>query len=189
LINHLSLEERVHIGKGREEAIKQRLREAGFLVGDVDDHTDIHKKLDCYFGDDQELSQIKTRDNDSGSDVLIDVYEPYYGLYDPRTKPARDVRSKYAYYIVLSRGTIYVIKGTSQKPIVEAVLEEWKAQGCRLPFYSDEFVDDQGHCVQLRRHIDAQNKRPKVLMFIPPTIYSADDIVSTIQMVGKKKAA
>lgn len=165
---------RVSYGKQVESQIIKSLREQGLVIEDVPRNVDCNDKIDCYLLEEgtKKACQIKCRMGYSGSDFLLDLYEPYYGMTSEDTKKGRDYISEYDKYICLSRDTIYVIDGKLQKKLVERVLEEWKAFRYELPIFNS--VSDPG--VQIRFTSDKSNGRPKILMFVSPDVFSEKDV-------------
>jgi len=160
---------RVFVGKHYEGLIVKALESQGLKFKTVSMEMDCKEKIDRLLveEDGDKTCAIKVRMNYSGKDILVDLYEPYFGLESGSTKKGRDLVSQYDYYICLSRDIIYVINGKRQKQIIDEVLEEWKSHGQVLRIYSST----QYPGVQIRYTSDKANHRPKLLMFIPVDAY------------------
>ena len=170
-----SSRQRYLYGKSKEELIIECLRNKhGFVIEDVTMTVDCEKKIDCFLieNDEKIPCQVKTRMGYSGKDVLVDLFEPFWGIDNEATQAGRDYVGQYEKYIVLIENTIYIIDGKRQKKIIEDVLEEWKVSHFQLPV----FDSCRYKGIQLRYTRDRNNSRPKVLMFIPPKTYEADEI-------------
>ncbi len=163
-------------GKQIENLIIQSLEKHGLVFEDVDRNIDCNDKIDRYLITEGQKKpcQVKCRMSYSGDDILLDIWEPFFGIKNDATKPGRDYVGKYEVYICLSRDgkTIRVIDGKRQKEIVEAILEEWQSAYYQLPVF-DSF---RFKGCQIRYTKDKSNLRPKVLMFIKPDVYEFDEI-------------
>lgn len=138
------------------------------------------------------------------NDILIDYYEPYCGLGHQYTKNGRDQVSKYECFTCRVKTTLYLIDGAAQKRVIADVMAEWESSQARQfidkyigpwadgirwshrrgepdwqrtemfkrfpTLYSETYEGIQVKCTQ-----DRKNFRPKLLIFIPPTIYSEAD--------------
>lgn len=171
-----SSRQRYLYGKQIEKLIIDCLRGYGLTLEEADRKADCEDKIDCYLcvNDKKLACQVKCRMGYSGDDILIDVYEPYWGVGNENTKHGRDYVGQYDVYIVLSKdgSTIRVIDGKRQKEVIEEVLQEWTAFHNQLPVFNS--LKYKG--VQMRYTRDKANGRPKVLMFIPPTIYEGQEV-------------
>jgi hypothetical protein len=158
-------------GKQIEDKIVKSLETYGLVFEDVDRNTDCYDKIDRYLVVEggKKPCQIKCRMSYSGDDILIDIYEPFMGIDSSDTKQGRDYIGKYEVYIVLAKDgkTIRVIDGIRQKEVIEEVLKEWSGYHYQLPVFNSKLYPG----CQLRYTTDRNNNRPKVLMFINPSIY------------------
>jgi hypothetical protein len=169
-------------GKQIEDKIVKSLESYGLVFEDVDRNTDCVDKIDRFLITEtsKKPCQIKCRMGYSGDDILIDIYEPFKGIDNQETQPGRDYVGKYEVYIVLSRDgkTIRVIDGFRQKEIIEAVLKEWSGEHYQLPVFNSKLYPG----CQLRYTTDRNNNRPKVLMFINPSVYVVDKEIQLFEM-------
>ncbi len=163
---------RVFAGKHYEDLIVKALESQGLKFEKVTLEQDCDEKIDRYLvdGDTKKSVQIKRRMDYSGRDLLLDIYEPYFGLESESTKKGRDLVSNYDLYVCMARDIIYIVNGPRQKEIVNEVLEEWKSHGQVLRVYPSSLYPG----IEIRYTSDKANHRPKLLMFIPPTTYSEE---------------
>ena len=111
----------------------------------------------------------------SGDDILLDLYEPFYGIDNTKTKPGRDLISPYDRYLCLERGggNLREIDGAAQKMRVKLVLTEWT--DCSYHLSKGWFNSARCPGISLRYHVDKSNSRPKIIMFIQPKIYKVNE--------------
>jgi hypothetical protein len=163
-------------GKQVENLIIQCLRECGLEIEEADRKVDCVDKIDCFLVENGERKacSVKFRVNTSGNDILLDLFEPFYGINNENTKAGRDHVGQYAYYICLSNDgkTIRLVDGQHQKALIEDVLKEWEESHYELPVFNSK----KHAGIQLRYTRDRANGRPKVLAFINPEIYKEDQI-------------
>lgn len=170
-------------GKQIEDLVIKALQSHGLIFEDVDRRTDCDLKIDRYLIQEgvKKPCQVKCRMSYSGDDVLLDIWEPFYGVTNEATKPGRDYIGQYEVYICLSKDgkTIRVIDGKRQKEIVERVLDEWKVSYYQLPVF-----DSYRHKgAQLRYTRDRSNGRPKVLLFLNPSVYEEGTEIKFYPMI------
>jgi hypothetical protein len=161
-------------GKQLENQIADCLKGYGMILKDVTKEADMFDKIDRVLVEDgkEKLVAIKARMGYSGDDILIDLYEPYYGPKSDKTKPGRDYVGKYEVYVCLSKDgkVIRVIDGIRQKEIVEDILVEWANYNWQLPVFDSYKYEG----CQIRYTRDRSHDTPKVLLFINPDIYDRE---------------
>src|SRR5581483_271629 len=129
--DHYDFKQRLSIGKLKENQIADCLsKHYGFKLNEVSDKEDIYEKIDRHWVQEDgsvKKVQIKTRTKSSGNDILLDIFEPFFGIKNDKTKPGRDMKGSYDIYICLDKHekVIRVIDGKRQKEVVEEVLQEW----------------------------------------------------------------
>jgi hypothetical protein len=168
-------------GKDIEKSIVECLRHHyNFIIEEAEKKVDCDDKIDCFLieNDVKIPCQVKTRMGYSGSDILADIYEPFLGIDNENTKKGRDYVGRYEKYIVLIKDTIYIIDGKRQKEIIENVLAEWEASHHQLPVFNSNQYDG----VQIRYTTDKNNSRPKILMFIDPSVYKKETEIKCYEM-------
>lgn len=138
------------------------------------------------------------------TDILIDYYEPYCGIGHKYTKNGRDQVSNYDRFTCRIQSNLYLINGAAQKKVIADVMVEWEdsPQRRKADSYLEKWADklawnhrrdepdwyesdifqrfsplrsEQYEKVEVRCTQDRKNKRPKLLIFIPPTLYSESD--------------
>jgi len=136
-------------------------------------------------------------------DILIDYYEPYCGLGHEYTTDGRDKVSNYDRFTCRIGSKLYLVDGALQKKVIANVMDEWEQFDGRVDgdkvlanwadklywdqrrnepmwtesrifkhikvLYSKQYSNLQVRCTQ-----DRKNRRPKLLIFIPPTIYKSE---------------
>lgn len=185
MINEQPVAERVNFGLKKEDAIVKCLEtHYGFNFEDVTLQEDTNEKIDRYITkmfDTVPPKRLKTqiKARVSGDDILYDLYEPWHGIKDKRTRPGRDDRKPLDIYICLSKDgkKIRIIKGAYLRQVAKDVREEWASKKYRIadgiPFFPEVYSQEvQGATVgcELRFHYDAHSHTPKVLLFIPDYI-------------------
>jgi hypothetical protein len=171
-LNEQPSRKRYLAGKAKEDAIADCLvNKHGFNLKKVSREADMNEKIDRILVENgvEKKVQIKFRISGSGDDILVDVYEPFFGIDNPKTQKGRDYIGKYEVYICLSNNgkQIRVIDGVRQKAVIEEVLAEWKSYRWQLPVFNSYRYSG----IQLRYTRDGNSRVPKVLMFIPHTVY------------------
>lgn len=116
--------------------------------------------------------KIQVKFRRSGNDILIDVFEPFYGVQSDRTKYGRDYVSQYDVFICLNGKEIKVIDGKRQKEVIEEILVEWKDNKWQLPVFDSKKYEG----CQIKYTRDRISKTPKILMFINPAVYKENEI-------------
>ncbi len=178
-INEKPPHERVKVGKKNEKRVINCLnKHHNWNLEEAPREEDRIEKVDCY-----EVSktgkrlaaQVKTRV--SGDDILVDIFEPYYGLDDDRTKKGRDTQRDYDLYICLSKDgkTIRVVNGKALKRMLKKLANKWKSEKCRLPFTFDNDCE-------FKWHRDRWSGVPKLLCFIPPEVFKINTEITFFDM-------
>jgi len=137
---------------------------------------------------------VQVKGRFSGKDILYDLYEPFCGVDDPRTKVGRDHKALTEYgieiYICLSplpdpdetEGPIFqmirVVKGDSMRGLVAEIEKEWAASSHKLPFYSEKYAG-----CELKRHEDRWSGTPKVLCFINTDVFTTNKDIKFYKMI------
>ena len=133
-MDHLSINKRLEIGKGWEERVrddlnlnyKYNLKESTF-------HEDCREKTDCWYiskSGEPLRSAIKVRLNRDGlleqkkTDILVALFDPFYGLNHPNTKKGRDMIYEYFLYISVVFKQHRVIDGKRIHEICNGMLQE-----------------------------------------------------------------
>lgn len=149
-LNYASFSERMAAGKAVEDNIRKLLN-----IAPSTSQEDIVNKIDGYL--DGSPVQIKVRA--TGTDILLDLYEPYVS---PTVKTlGRDNNNNCKYYIVLINNKVKVFLKSDIQSVVDSLLSLWERQKFMFPV-----KDGKGN--ELRHHIDRSNGRAKVLGFINP---------------------
>lgn len=124
-------------------------------------------------------AQFKSRN--TGNDILVSIYQPYYG-FEKENCLARDmIGQDIDYYITYPRNSnkIYISSANNIKNICYDLIDEWTSKKCPLPFYSTIFRDrdpnkskQNNPCCQLRLKTEEgegiKKGEQKVLAFLPP---------------------
>ena len=183
-MDHLSINKRLEIGKGWEERVrddlnlnyKYNLKESTF-------HEDCREKTDCWYiskSGEPLRSAIKVRLNRDGlleqkkTDILVALFDPFYGLNHPNTKKGRDMIYEYFLYISVVFKQHRVIDGKRIHEICNGMLQEGleyieelkpesRGYKSKLIFNSSKYYK-----CQIWLHYDAKTKIPKLLGFVNP---------------------
>jgi len=108
-----------------EKFIFQRLSQE--LPGKLERASEIvdkYEKVDWFWND--ALCAIKTRQMNSGPDLLIDVYEPFSGFLSDENVLARDMQKAYAAIAHLenTKTTLSVVCGLEVHSIIKNIIQE-----------------------------------------------------------------
>jgi hypothetical protein len=164
---------RVKKGKLNEAAVAACLnKHHGFHLKESPPHEDMGpKKRDFYqkVGEKTEHHQIKSRA--SGRDILYDRYEPYYRWDHPDNKDGRDHVGKFEKFdcLGLDGETIRVVDAKRMREIVADLDQEWADHG-----HPDVFRSQKHQGAEYRKHIDKYSGVPKMLCFLPASIFSKE---------------
>ncbi len=170
--DHQNFSQRLKKGKRAEQDCVDYLNEnCGFKLEPTTRKEDI-SGVDFIEGEIK--YQVKVRTG-KYIDIILDIWEPFYGSNHPKTKRGRDYRGKFDGYILQANNTIYVIRDTKQlKVIIKDIEEEWAAQNYEFDgkgwFYSKIYPK----MCSLKYHIDKANGIPKILCFVSPEILYKD---------------
>ena len=185
-MDNLHVAERVGIGIRMESRVRHCLNDRyGYNFEAATFHEDCVDKVDCWHitkSGNRLRSAIKVRLNKYGeletvkTDILLDIYDPFYGVYDLRTKIGRDILFEYDMYISAIKSCIRVAKGKLVHKIslgmykeglseIEKLKPKEKGFGSQLVFCSTIYPE-----CQIWLHYDKFDRHPKLLAFIPPVI-------------------
>jgi len=179
-----SYKSRVRTGKIGEEEVAEILRNRfNLTIRDVHEDRDRIEKIDRIViapsGKPRTL-QIKYRE--TGKDILVDVYEPFYGINDDRTKPGRDFVSECDLYACRVGESVHLIHGSVLRVVILKTMTEWIKRGC---LFLDTFRNAPAKhlCytiggVTIHTQNDHASNRPKLLMFIPPDVIPENHIMT-----------
>jgi hypothetical protein len=174
--DHLNFKERLDRGKKFEEIIDSVLLPMNRKIKQSTLNEDMHEKIDRI----EELPDGTTRKlaykaRTSGDDILLDLYEPFYGIDNTATRPGRDLISPYDRYFCLERGggNLREIDGAVQKMRIKEVLTEWA--DCSYFLSRGWFNSVRVPGISLKYHVDKSNDRPKIIMFIKPSVYKENE--------------
>lgn len=174
--DHLNFKERLDRGKQFEEIIDSVLKPLGRNIKPASLQEDMHEKIDRIETlADGTTRKLSYKARTSGDDILLDLYEPFFGIDNLNTKPGRDLISPYDRYLCLERGggNLREIDGTAQKLKVKAVLDEWT--DCSYFLSRQWFRSARVPGISLKYHVDKSNNRPKIIMFISPSVYKENE--------------
>jgi hypothetical protein len=171
--------ERVRIGKDVYEThIHESLRGKGYILKDATSYEDKIQKIDCYIIAEGREIPVQSKYRETGIDIGMDIYEPWFGLSDSRTKPGRDSQSEAQLYASQSGSTLYLVSKASLQQIADAVMDEWKNLNFKFDFgdgiQRGTFNSRIYSNVQLKYKIDEENGTPKIIAYIPPTVVKSE---------------
>jgi hypothetical protein len=183
-MDHLATKERVVIGKGWEDFSRIDLNENyGYNLQESTFHEDCKEKTDCWLitkSGNPLRCAIKVRLNNEGlletkkTDILVSLYDPFFGIDHPDTKIGRDMIYDYALYISVISQLHRVAKGKVVKNICNNMLVEGSELVSKLkPQFRGKYpkiiFDSSTHFrCQIWLHYDAKTGIPKLLGFVNP---------------------
>jgi hypothetical protein len=168
---------RVRDGKRREAQIANALREQhGLDLRRPTDSEDRYEKIDRWLvtGDGRRLAvQVKYRQ--TGEDLLVEVYDKWYGWDDPKNKVGRDVTSPACHaslYAVLrsDRRTVVMVETRILRRLVEDMIVSARVGGWTSDYgpSAKTLRYFQGGCrAELKVMTDPADGRPKMVAYIP----------------------
>jgi hypothetical protein len=186
-----NLTNRLPKGKAAEARIAAAVIAAGIPLQPVTEQEDMIAKVDRKVEWTAELQakfptldlpigtlyvQIKTRE--TGTDLLLDAYEPFHGLKNDQTKEGRDFVGKYEIYICGTEQNIVIanareVKTAAMKTIVRYGCDfEGTRQAYRRWYYRDQptslcIMED--HC----------NGRQKMIVFVQPSVVTRKHLLTS----------
>ena len=143
--------------------------------------SDVDDKVDWFWNG--ELCAIKVRQEDSGNDLLMDVFEPYRGLTTGNSIVARDFQMAYHRIASLNntKDTIRFVDGKPVYDIINDMLDEFREK-----INSGEIGDsfENKRVIPSDRHpgcmfkvwADKRSGVKKLLAFIPPSYLPKDAV-------------
>jgi hypothetical protein len=171
----LPKDQRIKIGKTKEDEIAQCLIEHyGQDITESDLYDDMRNASDRLRKKNDKIESIQIKDRTGNyPDLIVDRFEPFYGLEHPGTKPGRDYNKPYDIYMCrVTRkkdGKRYIIEVNAQE-LKEVIAKmdkefvEWskdnKIRFCKV-FESKLFSG----CKYLW-HMDAKSGLPKILIYL-----------------------
>src|SRR5258708_8551689 len=173
---------RVVKGKVGEEEVAEILRtHFDLTVEDVDERRDKVEKIDrVVISRSGKARTLQIKYRETGKDILVDVYEPFYGIADMRTTPGRDFVGTCDLYACRVGPTVHLIHGSLLRVVILQTMNEWIKRGTPL---LDTFlsVPAKHLCynvgkITIHKQEDHSNSRPKLLMFIPSEVIPEDHI-------------
>lgn len=102
--------------------------------------------------------QIKYRE--TGTDILVDAYDPYYGTGHPDTKLGRDITSQCDFVACQIGEHLHLVHGKTLKDAAKHGVMTWMA-------WEKPKVLKLANGVTTKLSIDHRNMRPKLLVFVP----------------------
>lgn len=198
-MDSLPVAERVAIGKEWEPKVINCLNgtysKYGYNLRESSFHEDCKEKTDCWQlakSGKPLRSAIKVRLNKNGeletnkTDILVALFDPFYGLDDERTKKGRDMVYEYFMYISLIKDWIRVANGKKIHEICDAMWNDFLPQA-QKKFRTEADVNRVGWVSRLYQspvypgceiwlHHDAKSKKPKLLGFVKPSALDKKDL-------------
>lgn len=182
-MDNLCVKDRVSIGKKEESnAINHMNVEYDLNLIPSTHYEDCCEKTDCWMKTKNGTllrAAVKARLNKEGKleknrkDILVALYDPYYGIGNPNTKIGRDMLYEYALYISVISGQIRACKGEAIHRICKDLEREFVDRiGNHIPKGSGKPVLLMRSYIhegcQIWLHYDAKARHPKLLAFISP---------------------
>jgi len=166
-------EERLRLGKLCEAQMFENLKSIGYYLKPATKHEDIELKIDGYLSNDQHLYiPFQSKYRQTGIDIGLDVWEPWFGPNDPRNGVGRDYKSKAELYVTQVNDQLYVMHRTGLHLIVDQTFYEWKNHNHKFHFgdgISRGTFNPSIQGVQLKLKVDESNRKTKIIVYISPT--------------------
>lgn len=174
-IAKLPFHERLRIGKQGEAQMLKNLQAKGYFIKPATLDQDKHDKIDGWLSNDgQNFIPFQSKYRETGTDIGMDVFEPFFGVDNPNTRQGRDYRGKAQLYVTQVHDQLYVMARIGLHRIVTETISEWRSLGFKYDFGDGlsrgTFNSRQYPGVQLKLKIDEENCNPKIMAYIPPAI-------------------
>jgi hypothetical protein len=179
---------RVRNGRNRENQIAKALKEQhGLPLVEPTEAEDKYRKIDRWLvqGDSRTAVQIKYRE--SGDDLLVEVWDKWFGWGHEFNKLGRDVQGDSKLYAVLrlDRTTVVLTSADVLKAIVQEMVDHCIAGGWTHDNGPDSktfhFAKAGGRCV-LKVQRDPHDGRAKMVAYIPANVVIAEHQAKTYRV-------
>lgn len=183
-----SLDTQVMVRNGlmRERHIADALRDQiGLPIRNANQYEDRILKVDRWlvYPDRRVALQIKYREN--GKDLLFEVYDTFHSWDDPKNKLGRDMYGEAAEYAVLmqDRKTIVMVPTDLAKETIYKMVEQAKKGWSVMSVYGNTLRYHESGCeLNLKQQKDPQDKRWKMVAYIPADFFVAKEQASVYQV-------
>lgn len=194
-MDHLPAYQRVEKGRSWENKIRNCLNTyEGYNLVESSHYEDCHEKTDCWQktkSGKMLRAAIKVRLNKKGdldyskTDILVSLFDPFYGIDHPENKKGRDMVYEYSMYISVAKGDIRVVKGVAVHSICNGLWDEYlslgkvlnpkeRGFGAKIVLQSDKYSG-----CQIWLNYDSKSGKPKLLAFIPPEFFKKNKEIKT----------
>lgn len=164
--------QRVKHGRVRENQIAEALRVQHHLpIKDATEHEDKMRKVDRWIHyPDQPPVALQIKFRETGSDLLFEVYDKFFGWNDPKNKLGRDMFGDAKEYGVLldDRKTVVMAPTKDAKAIITEMLEYVQQYGWTRDGYTKTLEYKVGrYRLNLKMQRDPADDRVKMVAYIP----------------------
>lgn len=185
-IDSMPTNDRVSFGKEKETTVisclNNRYSSFGYNLIPSSFQEDCNDKIDCWQIQNEQKYPVCIKTRTSKDDILVSMFDPFFGINNTLTKIGRDFSQVYAYYITMSKDekTIRVANGKRIHSICLDIWNEFVSTDQELVHSMEELnprelLDSEKYSgCQLWLHYDRFKCTPKILAFIPPTVLGKD---------------
>lgn len=173
--DHLAVQERVKLNKDHEkkciECLNRHLAKKGHKLLYGGEFEDKVNKTDAFLVSLDNLTDrsrrcaVKIRE--SRNDILVAVYDPFYGVDHCNTKEGRDMVVEYYWYITRDNNKKH-LRVADGKEVHRIVMDIWD-EFMDPAFLGNVLVSKKHPGCEMRKHPDRHDGHPKILAFIPPS--------------------
>jgi hypothetical protein len=166
--------DRVKQGRKIEQEIIETMRQNGMKISNPSSNDDIFKKVDAWFNKDGERIGIQIKFRETGSDLLFEVYDKFFGFNDPNNKIGRDLQGDAKLYAVKLNSQIVMVDKAKAVDAINEMIDEARCNGwsesnsCTKTLYYE--LDNQE--LQLKLQHDPSDGRKKMVAYIPKEFFN-----------------
>lgn len=177
---------RLATGKAAEEKIAQAVIAFGIPLQPVTEQEDMIAKVDRKVEWTEDLARkfpllhlplgtlyVQIKNRETGVDLLLDAYEPFYGLTNEQTKEGRDFIGKYDIYICGTKDGITIANAQEVKSKAITIIVLWGLRcGNDRPYENriSPYWYNRNEPVSMCIMDDHCNGRTKMIVFVSPKI-------------------
>jgi hypothetical protein len=191
-ISTMDSRDRVRIGVRREGQIADALRtQAGLELRDATDDEDKgRQKIDRWLIRDGQSYGMQIKFRETGADILFEVFDTFHGFGDARNKRGRDMIGQAEYYTVLAQDgtTAYVVPVSVAHRLISQAMEMIEEHGWTIVKKGGSVFKwfMNGCKIEIKLTTDPKDGRPKIIAFIPPDVFAAEQQVEVYKLKLKK---
>lgn len=184
----LETRQRVRNGRRREGQIADALKtQHGLNLVEPSDHEDKIRKVDRWLVEGNTRTAVQIKYRESGDDLLVEVWDKWFGWDDPRNKLGRDVQGDSKLYAVLrvDQKTVVLTSADVLKKIVQEMVDAAKAFGWTVdhgPSSKTLRYNKAGGRAELKVQTDPYDGRTKMVAYIPANVLIFENQAKTYKV-------